>query len=229
MLYWIQHLISWITRLYVPILATAFLGGILCLYLLTQSHSTVDAGIPVLVGLSVMIGFAVWCCASSTDRINRWRNWLLTGIICTAGSVLLALAWFGLGVKYDLRYQWGVVYIVASLFITGSLVLFFSSHRHSWWSWGLLLAVLLCTVLGAGWSVKPLAAAIFTWTDWFFRGLLVWLARCLRLKSNLLAGQRSMPAFDQRELRQARERTLDCLHRRDGADGVVHCCSLGIF
>jgi hypothetical protein len=59
------------TRLYIPIVGTAFLAGIVSLYVLTQTPAAVDTEIPVLAGLSVMIGFAVWCCADSAERKKK--------------------------------------------------------------------------------------------------------------------------------------------------------------
>jgi hypothetical protein len=216
--YWIlyraQYVISWMTLIYIPIVATAFLAGIVSLYLLTLSTPTVDAVVPMLVGLSGMIGFAVWCCSGGTEkeRATNWqkffKTWLRRGLYCAAGSVLLAASWYVLGDifhshKFSLRYWFGVSYVVASFLITGSLVLRASSHRYHFPSWGPLLALLLLAIIWLEWSRKPLSSAVLDWTDWFFAlywygwllvcalNLSFWLASGLCLLGNNLFGIKS--------------------------------------
>lgn len=178
-LYGVQYAISWMTRRYIPIVATAFLAGILSLYLLTQNQPTVDAVVPVLAGLSVMIGFAVWCCTSK-DRAKRWQAWLLSGVLCTGLSVVLAIVWFGLGVELNWKYWLGEFYILVSFLITGYLVVQASSDRRIWFSGGLLLIALALTIITVDVSKASLMPATLIWTDWFFAAYWYgWLALCV--------------------------------------------------
>jgi hypothetical protein len=197
MLYLIQVLISWLTRLYIPIVATAFLSGIVSLYLMTQTPATVDARVPLLASLSLMIGLALWCCAGSTEKTSakKWQivfsAWLMVGTVYTITSVAIAVVWSALSIGV-LRYELEEIYVVLAFLIAGFLVLY-ASHRDIWWSWGLLLAILLLTVIGVHLTTKTFARAVFVWTDWFFAAywygwlmvcalnLLFWLASSLCL------------------------------------------------
>jgi hypothetical protein len=99
-LFGVQYAIYWITLLYIPIVATSFLAGVASLYILTQKDYTINAIVPVLAGLSLMVGLAAWYCTDGPEkkRVLNWqehfRKWFRLSLRCTGLAIVLAFCWF---------------------------------------------------------------------------------------------------------------------------------------
>ena len=132
------------TLLYIPILAAAFLAGVTSLYLLTQTRDAINAIVPVLAGLSLMVGLAGWYCTdgSEKNRVLKWRrvfeSWCGRSLGFTALAIPLGLVWFVLSDRLNWHQGLAECYVIASVLIAGCLVLRTSNAKQSW-SWGLLL------------------------------------------------------------------------------------------
>jgi hypothetical protein len=172
LLYGIQYLIGWFTLLYIPILASAFAAGVASLCLLGQDQHSIDAEIPVLLGISIMIAVSVIGCADPAKWGLTFTEWQPRVFVSTVIAVVLAIVWFVIGASIDfgIRYTLGEIFLGAAGLLIGGIILYASNSRYGWMSGAALLVILGILLVGMEVFVPSgqLVSSILKWTDWVF-------------------------------------------------------------